>query len=229
MPICPDCGVELAEGTRICPLCQRNLTGNDNPPQNVDKHLLKDNEEPLHPWLLELYSFFLLAAFIIVPAVDFAYGRNLSWSKIPMAAIFFAWLFAFLFYHFKQRPYLLVLLEVLNFLFLLWALDLFITESSWFLPLALPIILVIGIIVLLVILWIRSFKLKVLLALAIATLAVGIFLIALEIVINSYHHKIFISWSIVAFACIVPVSGLFVYLHLKMKKRGSDLEKFFHI
>jgi hypothetical protein len=229
MPICPDCGIDLDEGTKLCPLCGRNLTGDDNHFISEMKPDTADNEKRTHPWLLELYSFFLLAAFLIVPAVDFAYGGNLSWSRIPMASIFFAWLLVFLLHHFKKRPYLLVLLEILNFLLLLWALDQFTPTSAWFLPLALPIILVIGIIVLLIILWIRSFKLKILPSLAIGTLSVGIFLLCLELILNLYHNKIFISWSIVAFACIIPVSGLFVYLQLKIKKRGSDLKKFFHI
>lgn len=146
-----------------------------------------------------------------------------------MSSIFFAWLFAFLLYHFRKHPYLLVLLEIVNFLFLLWALDQFIETSSWFLPLALPIILVIGIIVALMILWVRSFKLKVMTALAIGTLAAGIFLLCLELILNLYHKEFFISWSIVAFACLIPVSSLFIYLHLKIRKRGSDLKKFFHI
>ena len=229
MPICPECGIELDEGLELCPLCGRQLTGQS-------KTIVKETEQESvsietrkHPWLLELYSFFLFTAFIIVPAVDFAYGRDLSWSRIPMASIFFAWLFVFLFHHFRKRPYLLVLLEIINFLLLLWALDKFIKTSSWFLPLALPIILVIGIIIALITLWIRSFKLKVFPSLAIGTLSVGIFLLCLELILNLYQNRFFISWSIVAFACIIPVSSLFIYLHQKMKKRGSDLKKFFHI
>jgi hypothetical protein len=229
MPVCRNCGVEIDLGLKVCPLCGEAVEKNAITDPGKQPQPQKDKPEKRYPWFLELFSFFAFAAFIIVFAVDFAYGANLTWSRIPMVSIFFSWLFAFLLHHLRLKPYLLVTLETINFLFFLWALDLFISSHSWFLPLALPLILILGILFLLVIVSIRTFKLSTLSAIAVGTFTVGIFLLCLEIIINLYMDNFFISWSIVAFACIIPVSGLFLYLQVKNRKKGSDLKKIFHI
>jgi formate-dependent nitrite reductase membrane component NrfD len=52
----------------------------------------------------------------------------------------------------------------------------------------------------------------------------------LEVILNRFkNNTIFISWSIVAFACILLVSGLFLYLQFRMNKKGSNLKKYFHL
>ena len=230
MPICKNCGVEIENKDAVCPLCgdsQNNNTVKPVEKKSIEPELEKQTKS--HPWFLELLSFFSAAGAIIVVAVDFAYGANLTWSRIPLISLIFAWLFVFLLHHLIKKPYLLVILETLNFLIFIWLLDCFIPVYSWFFSLALPIILVVGILFLLVILWIRSFKLSTMLSLSVGTLAAGIFLLCLEVILNKFHHTdILISWSLVAFACILPVSGLFVYLQFRLNK-GSELKKFFHI
>jgi len=231
MPICKNCGVEIENNDTVCPLCGHSQ--NNDAVKPVEKKSIEPNIEKQiksHPWFLELLSFFSAAGAIIVAAVDFAYGANLTWSRIPLISLIFAWLFVFLLHHLIKKPYLLVILETLNFLIFIWFLDCFIPAYSWFFSLALPIILVVGILFLLVILWIRSFKLSTMLSLSVGTLAAGIFLLCLEVILNKFHHTdILISWSLVAFACILPVSGLFVYLQFRINKKGSNLKKYFHI
>jgi len=229
MPLCRNCGVEIDVGLKVCPLCGEPVEKNANTEPGKQPLPQKDKPEKRYPWFLELFSFFAFAAFIIVFAVDFAYGANLTWSRIPMVSILFSWLFAFLLYHLRLKPYLLVAVETINFLLFLWALDLLISSHSWFLPLAFPLILVLGILFLLVIVSIRTFKLSTLSAIAVGTFALGIFLLCLEIIINFYRNEFFLSWSIVAFACIIPVSGLFLYLQIMKRKKGSNLKKIFHI
>lgn len=231
MPICKNCGVEIEAAHSFCPLCGAPI-GNKAIKQEEEVMVKPSFEKPavLHPWFFELFSFFLLASAIIVFAVDFAYGISLTWSRIPLISIAFSWLFVFIIHKFKKRPYLLVTLGMIVFFIFLWLLDRFIPAYSWFFYLAFPIILAIGILFLLVILWVRSFNLSSLSALSVGTLAIGIFLICLEVILNRFsHNKIFISWSVVAFACILPVSGLFLYLQFRINKKGSDLKKYFHL
>jgi Family of unknown function (DUF6320) len=231
MPICKNCGVEIENKDITCPLCQ--TPQNDKIIEQVGKRpeVLEINKQvKTHPWFLELLSFFLAAGAIIVAAVDFAYGANLTWSRIPLISIFFTWLFVFLIHHLIKKPYLLVILETINFLVYICLLNRFVPVYDWFSKLALPIILVIGILFLLVILWIRSFKLSTLFSLSVGTFATGIFLLCLEVILNKFHQQnLMVSWSLVAFACILPVSGFLVYFQFRIYKKGSDLKKYFHI
>ncbi|OPX28636.1 MAG: hypothetical protein B1H06_02900 [Candidatus Cloacimonas sp. 4484_143] len=231
MPICKNCGVELESNIARCPLCLTPLGDKAQKSDKVDPIIpetkVQKNQSPL---LLELFSFFSAAGAIVITAVDFAYGANLTWSRIPLISIIFCWLFVFLIHHLLTKPYLLVILETVNFLIFLWFLDRFIPEYYWFFSLALPIILVVCILFLLVILWIRSFKLSTFLSLSVGTLAAGIFLLCLEVILNKFHQKnLMVSWSLVAFACILPVSGFFIYYQLRINKKGSEFKKYFHI
>jgi hypothetical protein len=231
MPICKKCGVEIEATYSSCPLCGAPI-GNNTIKQEEKIPTKPQLKEPAisHPWFLELFSFFSLASAIIVFAVDFAYSANLTWSRIPLISIIFTWLFVFFIHHFKKKPYLLVTLEMIDFFLFLWLLDILIPAFFLFFKLAFPIILVVGILFLLVILWVRSFKLSTLTALSAGTFAIGIFLVCLEVILNRFkNNTIFISWSIVAFACILLVSGLFLYLQFRINKKGSNLKKYFHI
>ncbi len=230
MPICKKCGVEIEDKFSFCPLCNEPIGNKKKPEEKVTEIPQLEKLVVQHPWLIELFSFFSAAGAIIVTAVDFAYAADLTWSRIPLISIFFAWLFVFIIHHLIKKVYLLVTLEMINFFVFLWFLDRFIPVFSWFFRLALPIIMVVGILFLFVILWIRSFKLATFVALAVCTLAVGIFLLCLEVILIRFHQEnIFISWSLVAFACILPVSGFLIYFQFRINKKGADLKKYFHI
>ena len=230
MPICRKCGVELEAEAVVCPLCGTETNGSIVEREQIERITPTADPKRKRLWFLELFSFFAAAGFIIVFAVDFAYGAALYWSRIPLISILFAWLFVFLIHHLIRKPYMLVSLEMINFFIFLWFLDKFIPAYSWFFSLALPIILVIGFLFLIVILWIRSFNLTTFTAIAVGTLAVGVFLVCLEVILSLFHwNTILISWSLVAFACILPVSGLFLYLQKKLNKERNEMKKFFHL
>jgi len=229
MPVCENCGVEIEDIYDICPLC-------GIPRDNTEVKVVQKQPKPVRKqkktnylWLLELLSFFSLAGIMVVLAVDLAYGINLSWSYIPLVSIIFTWVFFLILFYFSRKPYKLVTIEVINTLIFLQLLDFFTPKHTWFLKLALPLILILGIIILLVILWIRTFKLKVLPAISVATFAIGVFLIFLDLILHLFHDLFTISWSLVAFACLLPFSGFLLYLQYRLKKKGSDLPKILHL
>ncbi|HPR16749.1 MAG TPA: DUF6320 domain-containing protein [Candidatus Cloacimonadota bacterium] len=231
MPICKKCGVEIDAAAERCPLCgtSQNAESWDLTPNPVNE-AVEEKVTSTHPWFLELFTFFAIAGFIIVFAVDFAYGANLTWSRLPLISIVFTWLFAFFIVHLKKKPYLLVSLETLDLIVFLWLMDRCLPAYSWFYNLALPVILVAGILFLLVILWIRSFRLSIFRALSVGTLSVGVFLLCLEFILNRFHGlPVFISWSLVAFACILLVSALFLYLERKFNKNNLHWKKYFRV
>jgi len=232
MPICKNCGVELKDGTKICPLCGMSLNGSSPQKGTLD---LKSSEKEipgspnLSHWIWELFTFLMIAGFIVVFMVDFAFGMSISWSKIPLVSIAYLWLTVTLAVKIEKKIYLLIMIEFLILLIFLWLLEMFIAGSSWFHEFALPFLILSGIILELTLVIVYGLKLKSLTILSICFISLGIFLLGLEAVLNRFlQNRIFVSWSLVACACLIPISGFILYLKSQLKKRGKELEKYFH-
>ena len=233
MPICKKCGVEIEEGLQFCPLCKTLLGENIEP---VETEIIKS--ETIVPkiirqtksWIWELVTFLSFAAFIVIFAVDFAYGTNITWSRFPLASIIFIWLTLTLLIRLKRRTYLLIIFETLILMILLWVLDLFITTKPWFFKLALPMVLSLSLLLILTILFVRKNKLSVFGILATCMTSGGFFLLFLDAILHNFRKgKPLISWSVVAFACIIPLIVFLLYFQKRLKKKGIDLQRYFHI
>jgi len=233
MPICKKCGVEIEEGLKFCPLCKTLFEENFEPfetenikSETIVPKLIRQTKS----WIWELITFLSFAAFIVIFAVDFAYGTNITWSRFPLASIIFIWLTFTLLIRLKKRTYLLILIETLILLVLLWVLDLFITTKPWFFKLAFPIVLSLSFLLILTILFVRKNKLSVFGILATCITSNGFFLLFLDAILHNFKKgKPFISWSIVAFACIIPLIVFLLYFQKRLKKKGIDLQRYFHI
>jgi len=108
-------------------------------------------------------------------------------------------------------------------------LDLLISNTGWGIRLGIPM-LVSFYILLLAVSWLthisrhRGFNI-----LAIAFIAVGLFVICTEILISQYFHGEFrLSWSIITGASVIPIAALLFFMHYRLKT-GMDLKRFFHI
>ncbi|HHE37293.1 MAG TPA: hypothetical protein ENL20_01810 [Candidatus Cloacimonetes bacterium] len=233
MPICKKCGVEIEEGLKFCPLCKTPLGEFTEPAETEEiqsRKLIPEISRKSRSWLWELVTFLSFAGFIVIFAVDFAYGTNITWSRFPLVSIIFVWLsFTFIF-RLKTRTYLQIILETLVLLILLWVLDLFIMAKPWFFRLALPIVLCLSFLTILNTFFFRKTRVSVFGILASSMISVGIFLLFLDFILHNYMEgKLLLSWSIVAFACIIPLVVFLLYFRKRLKKKGIDLQKFFHI
>ena len=204
MQVCKRCGVEIEERLKSCPLCKLPLGNNFEP---IETKIIKSQSivpkiiRQTKSWIWELVTFLSFATFIVIFAVDFAYGTKITWSRFPLASIIFVWLTFTLMIRLKKRTYLLIIVESLILLLLLRVLDLFITAKPWFFRLALPIVLCLSLISILSILFVRKNRLSIFGILATCMTNSGFFLLFLDAILHSFTKgKPFISWSIVAFA-----------------------------
>ncbi|MBN2460666.1 MAG: hypothetical protein JXB60_03580 [Candidatus Cloacimonetes bacterium] len=231
MPICKKCGVEFKD-TTSCPLCGAAV-GESSCPEEKDEA----RPQPISSvasitkiWFWELFTFFVVATLIVVFTVDFAYGMKVTWSRYPLLSITFLWLTVCLIIFLTRHISQLLLCETLILGLYLWFLDMFMSVRPWFFPFALPLLLVTSLLFWGTYTFVNKINVKVTGILISCMISLGIFLVCLEIILNRFiTGKIFVSWSVVAFACILPLTGFLLLFQKKMQKNGSHLKKIFHV
>lgn len=189
-----------------------------------------EREERVRILFGEVISFIALAGAVVVFAVDYAYGMRISWSRFPLISIAFFWLLVSIPYWLRGQGYLIVFLETIDMIAFLYLLDLFTPSVSWFTGLALPIAAGLGVISMLAMGCIRLFRLSVLGSVSTVLVALGLYILWLEWVINYYvYDHAYVSWSLVAAAAAVPIILFLITFNSRLKRQGSNLKKHFHV
>ena len=189
-----------------------------------------EREERVRILFGEVITFIALAGAVVVFAVDYAYGMRISWSRFPLISIAFFWLLVNIPYWLKGQGYLIVFLETIDLIAFLYLLDLFTPSVSWFTGLALPIAAGLGVIMMLAMGCMRLFRLSVLGSVSTVLVALGLYILWLEWVINYYlYEHAYVSWSLVAAACAVPIIVFLMSFNSRLKRHGSNLKKHFHV
>lgn len=189
-----------------------------------------EREERVRILFGEVISFIALAGAVVVFAVDYAYGMRISWSRFPLISIAFFWLLVNIPYWLRGQGYLIVILETIDVIAFLYLLDLFTPSASWFTGLALPIAAGLGVISMLAMGCIRLFRLWVLGSVSTVLVALGLYILWLEWVITYYlYDHAYVSWSLVAAACAVPIIVFLMSFNSRLKRHGSNLKKHFHV
>ncbi|MBN1326726.1 MAG: hypothetical protein JW996_02120 [Candidatus Cloacimonetes bacterium] len=232
MPICKNCGVELKSGSKSCPLCGLSLNGTtteDIIEVENQKTIKIPRVSRLGFWIWELFTFLMISGFIVVFMVDFAFEMSISWSKIPLLAIIYSWSAVTVCVRLKRKVSLLVLIEFLLLLGFLGSLDLLIPGKPWFRDFVLPLLICTGVIFEITVALIHHYKLQTLAAVSVSFVSLGVFLLCLEALLYRFlYDQITVSWSLVAVACLISISGFIIYVKKRYHSRGKDLEKFFH-
>jgi len=231
MPICRKCGVELEDGIHRCPLCSTPMKEEAKTGLELQvQERLEARDERIVFLFREIFSFFALAGVVVVGAVDLAYGMDLTWSRIPLVSIIFLWLAVIIPSGIPGKTYLQLLLEMVNLALLLFFLDLLTPGRPWFVPLALPITLILAILSLKAIYLLRRFGFSVPGGIATVLLCVALFVPALELLLHNFRTEaLLVSWSLIVSAAAVPFVLFFYYFEKKLKQGSSQLSKFFHV
>lgn len=237
--ICTNCGVEIDEMSEHCPLCGNAmpvLSGTD--PGATHAADAPAGDQPLPPeivsgvkkWLWEVVSVLAFTAAIVVFAADFAYGSEVSWSRYPLLAILFFWLSATSLILLSRFPVLVFLCQSVFVAGLLYMLGRFLGATHWFLPLALPVTVLVAAVSGSVIAIATRLKLTLILTIAVILLGIGVFLLALEVILNNFQgNDVVVSWSLVAFACLVALFVVLLFVEKRLRERHSEYRKIFHL
>jgi hypothetical protein len=124
---------------------------------------------------------------------------------------------------------LLVLGSFISNAALLFLLDLISSNIGWGTKLGIPILFSLYALILIVLWLIRISHRRGFNILALIFIAMGLFLICIEVFVSLYfNHKITLSGSIIAASSMIPISTLLFLVHFRLKS-GIELRRFFNI
>ncbi|MCF7911479.1 MAG: DUF6320 domain-containing protein [Candidatus Cloacimonetes bacterium] len=219
MQTCPKCGIRFEDKDGKCPLCEKDGSEIE----------LRKTAAFTREFYWRLYWIITMVALLIILVIDLVYSPGLSWSIIPFISVLYIWLSLFLIIKIKLRSFILILMEWLATVILLAILDTFIPGRPWFMGFAFPAMVTLYILFNLTLIIFKLTHLTILLRTALNVIIAGIYLISLELLLDNYKHEIIaLSWSLIAFVCILPLSFFLIYLDKKIKRSGAELKKYFH-
>jgi hypothetical protein len=227
MSICKQCGVELGEGIDKCPLCEPSEKSQDQVISPADLFSLSRKQNAKN--LYEISMLLLVSGVIITIAIDAVFGRGLNWSLLTTTCI--GYLIAMIsgIYHLQKKRYLMILVISASTLLLLWLIDLLTGNIGWFMSIAGPMTVSASVLATAVIFLNSLSKYRGLNMLATVLLALAIFVIITEYLIDEMIASAFHpQWSIVTAASLVIIALIFIFIHYRLK-HGRSLGRLFHV
>jgi Family of unknown function (DUF6320) len=243
MLLCPHCGVELADSSRSCPLCRAALhpaalhqaaRSGEAPSTYPDKAQDPEDFEALSAGeklkiFIEIYSVCSAIACFVVLAVEILLSKRIWWSAYPVVSVCFAWVLVCVPILLRRHPWIVFAILAPTAALFVLAIDFLTSGVSWFLPVGLPIVLLIEAAALLCIVLSVASKRKGLNIIAIGLLGVAIIGVGIETVLGlNYAQRIMVTWSAVVATVALPIAGLLFYLHYRITNRAS-LKKLFRL
>ncbi|MBA4054756.1 MAG: hypothetical protein C0490_08600 [Marivirga sp.] len=231
---CKRCGVELENEMTICPLCGTSVNGEKSttqPATNVTSTAFAIRGEEKHLLqriLWQITSILLFSGITATLIIDITIHKTVTWAIYPVTICTIVFLYASFFALWHRRLLFKILGGwIVSSIFLL-VLQYFIKEVSWIRNVALPMLCAVNVVsigVTAAVLYTRKKGLNVL-----AYIFVGVAILCLSIEgILSYHaaKKVYLQWSIIVAACLLPVTAALFFMYLRTRK-NPDLQKIFH-
>jgi hypothetical protein len=177
-----------------------------------------------------MVSLVALTAALVIFAADFGFGFRVTWSVYPLLAVGFVWLAATAAIALARRLRLLLAGETVVLSGFLYALSRLAESGGWFMPIALPVVVMIALLVGIASTVIVRRRLATLPAIAVIVLCTGFFVVGLEASINNYlDNGTPVSWSLVAFACAFSLFFLILSINRRLRDHHAEYRKIFHL
>jgi len=232
MTLCANCGVELDDGLKVCPLCGRNPENSSekNEPASVNASgVMQLHRKETRKFLWELNGIIAFSGIAVCTIVDLITNKSLNWSLYSGVSVLAAWIILTLVLFTYKWSLVMVSALMITILAALYIIDLLSGGQEWFFPVALPItasaFMVAGIVMIIY----KYLKLKGLNVIASGLIVLSGFLIITEMSLDKYLRGIVeLHWSLIAAVSIFPVAMLLFFYHYRMKK-GNRLDSFFHV
>lgn len=238
MPYCPYCGVEVDQETRTCPLCNTpipEVSGAVHSPDQYPRHehnlrysrrSYTQKERKVLMWFISLV---LTVPFTIVVVSDLFLNRGITWSIFPIVGLAGVWLVAAiaLFHRTLWRLFFSYFFLTLLISFLL---NLLAGSLRSFMRWYVPIILLVGLLLGLSALYAQRSPRRGNNIAGLVFWAIAVFCFALDVLIchNQGAERFVHGWSLIAASALVPLGGVFMYLHYRVGRTFS-LKRFFKV
>lgn len=209
MSYCVNCGVELADDVKACPLCGVPVI---NPAiEKRPSETLHYPQTPMEGYrsnyrdLVGPIAIFLLIPVLITIICNWLTSGRLSWSVYVVASIALADVFILLPLALRRpRPVLCISADCVAIALFLWVLE-YMTGGAWFFPLGLPLVLLAWVFLVGMRYLVFSKQLRKLVRAAGVLLAIALFSVCAELFINlNRQGTLFLSWSIyIVVPCVI--------------------------
>lgn len=232
MILCVNCGVELDDVFKICPLCGKDPVKKDeqehvsnNYPSGIIQLQRKENSR----YFWELSGIIAFSGIACCTIIELLISKGLKWSLLSDISIASAWVILTLYQFEYKKPWLMFTGLLLTILAALFLTDLFSKGSEWFFPVGLPLTLAAFAATGSVIFLYRIAHLKGLnIIAAVFILLSGLSIISEIILDNFMRGVVSLRWSLIVAVSALPVALLLIFYHYRLKK-GNHLDSFFHI
>ncbi len=235
MAYCVNCGVELGEGERTCPLCSTPvILPHGAVVQTREKKLPPGRDE--YPARADRQLWFWLATVVLLtPAlisltINMLVDGRLTWSLVVIGSLAAAWVLFVspLLYHRRVFP-LWIVCDILAVSGLLYLIEVYSHRTGWFRPLALPVTLMVGILLLVLYKLVEQHVLRGLQIVSGIFLGVGTLSIFLDGSIQLYlHDTLRLSWSLIVMIACAAVALIFALVQ-REQQLVDRLERWFHL
>ena len=144
MSYCVNCGVELAESEKVCPLCSVEVLNPKSPWQEpverpYPKYLESFIKRIDHRYFATLAGLFLIIPILVTIIYDLLSGNGITWSAYVVGAMALLYIFIALPFYFKRYHTVIFLsvncAAVLLYLFFIERMN----GGSWFMGIGMPV------------------------------------------------------------------------------------------
>lgn len=239
MAYCPKCGVKVEWDNHPCPLCGFPIPKIKEETEvviRIRKFPKTTNPYPAYTRrvLNRIFIFLALLALVAVSLmfyVDYELNATFTWSRYSNLSVLSGLVLVFFLFGYVQSYYKVIIGIGANALVLLFGLDIFNGELSWFVPLAFPIVT--GATVISISYWsvvraqsVRGFNVigSLFVALVILTMWINFF-------IQNYQDDTNLwTWIIVTVLQIIPLLLIMIYVKYGMPERiKQNIARKFHL
>jgi hypothetical protein len=233
MSYCVNCGVELANSEKKCPLCQTKVY---NPNEPIKKDI-KTPYPPFHPHntqkvskssIINILTILFLLPVALCIICDLSINRTILWSGYVICS--FALLYIFIVPPIaskKVNPVVALCFDgaaLLAFLFFIEQ----VTGGSWFIPFAMPVTVYFSAAVALITFFALYTKMPGLIITSIVFILIGAFCVFVEVLINTaFHARDHLAWSLYPFVTFCILGGAMIYIYFNKPLREKLERKFF--
>lgn len=231
MSYCVNCGVELCDSEKSCPLCGVEVNNPKKPydesvvkpyPGNIEADMKKINVK----FGSRLAFLILLIPSAITTICDLLITRSLSWSLLVTGACFCIYVWFILPFNLRKRtPYQFVVFDCIAALLYIMLIAYQTGDFEWYNRLAVPITISSYTYILALMVVFRQRKLSRFLKTAFCFLSTGALSTVIDLFVSLFvSGRIYLSWSLIVLCVCVIFFLIFVVLYRK-KIIAEELKK----
>jgi hypothetical protein len=154
----------------------------------------------------QISAIILVSGILVTLVINWMESKSITWSRYTLVSSLSILASISFFTLLRNRPFMLVLGSFISNAALLLLLDLISSNIGWGTKLGIPILFSFYALILIVLWLIRISHRRGFNILALIFIAMGLFLICIEVFVSLYfNHKITLSWSIISASSMIPI------------------------